>query len=106
MRIEVDLTQNPDLKPENMHLNDPSCNATYHNKTYVLFDMIPVNGCGTKHDQSDPADIIYSNIAHWDPPRSNHSMIRTPGFRAVIRCSFPSAGRDDTSVKLAPAGMF
>lgn len=89
MRMEVDRTKNPDLEPEKMHLNDPICNATDFNDTFVLFE-IPLNGCGTIQDGSNADYILYSNTAHWDPPRG--LITRTKGFRAEITCRYSSDG--------------
>ncbi|XP_078343586.1 zona pellucida sperm-binding protein 2-like [Oculina patagonica] len=99
MRMEVDRTKNPDLEPEKMHLNDPSCNATAFNDTFVLFE-VPLQGCGTIQDGSNAGFILYSNTAHWDPPSG--LITRTKGFRAEITCRYSSDGT--ASVWFVPQG--
>lgn len=67
MRIEVNRTKNPDLVPQEMHLNEPNCTATEFNDTFVLFE-IPLDGCGTIGDGSNPDYLLFSNTAQWDSP--------------------------------------
>ena len=85
MRMKVDLAKNPDLEPEEMHLNDPSCDPTEFNDTFVLFE-IPLDGCGTTRDGSNPDYLLFSNTAHWDPPGS--PITYTKAFRAQITCRY------------------
>ena len=85
----LDLTKNPDLEPEEMHLNDPSCNATEFNDNFVLFE-IPLDGCGTTRDGSNPDYLRFSNTAHWEPP--GHPITHTKAFKAQITCRYSRDG--------------
>lgn len=99
MRMEVDRTKNPDLVPGEMHLNDPNCTATEFNDTFVLFE-IPLDGCGTTRDGSNPDYLLFSNTAHWDSP--GQLITYTKGFKAHITCRYSRHGSVGVRVRVVP----
>ena len=93
MLVEVNLTQNPDLVPTEMHLNDVNCMATDSNGTFASF-KIPLNGCGTIRDGSDPDVLVFSNTVRWSPQQPpGQIQTRIHGFRSRIVCRY---ARNDT----------
>lgn len=100
MLVEVDLTQNPDLVPDEMHLNDVNCMATDINDTFASFN-IPLSGCGTNRDGSDPYVLVFSNTVRWSPEQQpGQIQTRIHGFRSRIVCRYT---RNDTvSVSIKP----
>lgn len=93
MLVEVNLTQNPDLVPTEMHLNDVNCMATDSNGTFASFN-IPLSGCGTIRDGSDPDVLVFSNTVRWSPQQPpGQIQTRIHGFRSRIVCRY---ARNDT----------
>ena len=89
----MNLTKNPDLVPEKMHLNDDSCKVTELNDTFAAFD-IPLQGCGTKQDGSNPSYLLFSNTVHWNPEGPEGDLqTRTEGFKAYINCVYSRDGK-------------
>lgn len=100
MLVEVDLTQNPDLVPGEMHLNDINCKATDINDTFASFN-IPLSGCGTNRDGSDPHVLVFSNTVRWSPRQPpGQIQTRIHGFRSRIACRY--ARNDTVSVSIKP----
>lgn len=97
MRIEVNLTKNPDLKPQEMHLNEPNCTATEFNDTFVLFE-IPLDGCGTIGDGSNPDYLLFSNTAQWDSPGQPITFARA--FKSEITCRYSRHGSASVLVRI------
>ena len=95
----MDRAKNPDLVPEEMHLNEPNCTTTEFNDTFVLF-KIPFNGCGTIRDGSNPDYLLFSNTAHWDSP--GQLIAFTKGFKAHITCRYSRHGSVGVSVRIVP----
>ena len=95
----VDLTKNPDLIGEKMHLNDPNCTVKDLNETFAAFE-IPLDGCGTHQDDSNPDYLLFSNTVHWNPAASEGDLqTRTKGFRAQISCRYPRHGKVSALIK-------
>ena len=99
MRMAVNLTENPDLVPQEMHLNEPNCTATAFNDTFVLFE-IPLDGCGTTQDGSNPDYLLFSNTAHWDS--SGQPITFAKDFKAHITCKYSRYGSVGVSVRIEP----
>ena len=99
MRMEVNLTKNPDLVPQEMHLNEPNCTATAFNDTFVLFE-IPLDGCGTIQDGSNPDHLLFSNTAHWEAPGQPVTFAKD--FKAHITCKYSRYGSVGVSVRIEP----
>ena len=85
----MDLTKIPDLVPQEMHLIEPKCMATEFNDTFVLFE-IPLDGCGTIRDGSNPDYLIFSNTVHWDSP--GQPVTFTRAFKFHITCRYSRHG--------------
>lgn len=99
MRIVVDLDQNPDLIASEMHLIDSGCKATESNATHARFD-IPLNGCGTIRNGSNPDYIVFSNAAKWSPkPVGNQLQTRKYDFESRIICRYDRNGSAAVSIK-------
>ena len=106
MRVEVNLTKYPPLIAEKMHLNDPNCKATYLNETFAVFD-IPIDGCGTHGDGSNPEYLLFSNAVHWTPEASEGVLqTRVKGYIAHISCRYPTHGKASAHIKLKESGKF
>ena len=100
MLVEVDLTQNPVLVPDEMHLNDNNCGATGINATFASF-IIPLNRCGTLRDGSDPHVLVFSNTVRWSPQQPpGQIQTRIYGFRSRITCRY--ARNDTVSFSIEP----
>lgn len=100
MLVQVDLTQNPTLVAGEMHLNDINCRATGINVTFASFE-IPLSGCGTIRDGSDPDVLVFSNTVRWDPQQPpGQTQTRIAGFRSRIICRYARNGT--VSVSLEP----
>ena len=97
MRIEVNRTKNPDLVPQEMHLNEPNCTATEFNDTFVLFE-IPLDGCGTIGDGSNPDYLLFSNTAQWDSPGQPITFARA--FKSEITCRYSRHGSASVLVRI------
>lgn len=97
MRIEVNRTKNPDLVPQEMHLNEPNCTATEFNDTFVLFE-IPLDGCGTIGDGSNPDYLLFSNTAQWDSPGQPITFARA--FKSEIMCRYSRHGSASVLVRI------
>ena len=104
MRVEVNLTKYPPLIAEKMHLNDPNCKATDLNETFAVFD-IPIDGCGTHGDGSNPEYLLFSNAVHWTPEASEGVLqTRVKGYIAHISCRYPTHGKASAHIKLKESG--
>ncbi|KAJ7376555.1 Zona pellucida (ZP) domain [Desmophyllum pertusum] len=102
MRVEVDLTKNPDLVAGDIHLNDRNCKATQTSPTFAVFD-IPLHSCGTVQDGSHPDYLLFSNTVRWQPtPSGNKGQTRTDGFASQVTCRYNRNGNVDTSVLIQP----
>ena len=98
MLVEVDLTQNPDLVASEMHLNLDSCKATDTNATFASF-KIPLSGCGTIRDGSDPDYLFFSNTVRWSPQQlPGQLQTRIYGFRSRITCRYARNGTVSVSI--------
>ena len=92
MLVQVDLTQNPTLVASEMHLNDINCRATGINVTFASFE-IPLSGCGTNRDGSDPDVLVFFNTVHWNPQQlPGQTQTRIAGFRSRIICRYARNG--------------
>ena len=97
MMVQVDLTQNPVLVPSEIHLNDNNCRATNINATFASFE-IPLDGCGTIRDGSDPHILVFSNTVRWSPQQQPGQLqTRIYGFRSSITCRYARNGTVSTS---------
>ena len=92
MLVQVDLTQNPTLVASEMHLNDINSGATGVNATFASFE-IPLSGCGTIRDGSDPHVLVFSNTVRWNPQQlPGQIQTRVEGFRSRIICRYARNG--------------
>lgn len=99
MLVEVDLTQNPVLVPSEIHLNDINCRATGINATFASF-KIPLSGCGTIRDGSDPHVLVFSNTVRWSPQQQpGQIQTRIYGFRSRIICRYARNGTVSVSIE-------
>lgn len=99
MLVEVDLIQNSDLVLDDIHLNDVNCKKTNNNATFAAFE-IPLFGCGTIRDGSDPDYLSFSNTVQWRPkPAPGQLQTRQYRFESRITCRYPRNGTVSTSFK-------
>ena len=99
MQVEVDLFQNPTLVASEMHLNDINCRATGINATFASFE-IPLSGCGTIRDGSDPNVLAFSNTVRWNPEQlPGQIQTRIEGFRSRIICRYARNGTVSVSIE-------
>lgn len=99
MLVQVDLTQNPNLVASEMHLNDINCKATDTNATFASFE-IPLSGCGTIRDGSDPDFLFFSNTVRWSPQQPPGQLqTRIYGFRSGITCRYARNGTVSVSIE-------
>lgn len=95
--VEVNLTRNSFLVPGEIHLNDVNCKATEINDTFASFE-IPLDGCGTIRDGSDPNILVFSNTVRWSPQElPGQIQTRGPNFRSRITCRYARNGTVSTT---------
>ncbi|KAL9960675.1 hypothetical protein ACROYT_G034161 [Oculina patagonica] len=99
MLVVVDLTQNPDLVVGEIHLNDVNCKETDSNGTFASF-QIPLSGCGTVRDGSDPEYLIFSNTVRWYPTQAPGQLqTRQYRFESGITCKYQRNGTASVSIR-------